>query len=124
MPIGLQRLDHVNLTVPRAAEAASREFYGSLLGLAEIPKPAELLARGGAWFDAGGLQLHVSLEDGQPPSRRHVCFTVTDLEAARARFIEAGVAVLPDERPVPGWARFYVLDPGGNRLEIAQPSGQ
>jgi len=22
--------------------------------------------------------------------------------------------------PTPGWSRFYVRDPGGNRLEIAQ----
>jgi len=123
MAIGLRRLDHVNLTVPRAAESAARAFYRDLLGMTEIPKPPELLGRGGAWFDAGALQLHVSLEEGQGPSRRHVCFTVGDLDAARAAFAGAGFEILPDDRPVPGWPRFYVLDPGGNRLEIAAPTG-
>jgi catechol 2,3-dioxygenase-like lactoylglutathione lyase family enzyme len=121
MAIGVRGLDHVNLTVPRAVEAAAKRFYAELLGLREIAKPAASRDRGGAWFDAGAVQVHVSLEDAGPPSRRHVCFTVADLETARAAFVAAGVQVLPDDRPIPGWPRFYVLDPGGNRLEIAAP---
>ena len=122
MAIGVCALDHVNLTVPRAAEAAARRFYGEVLGLRELAKPAELQDRGGAWFDGGAVQVHVSLEEAPPtPSRRHVCFAVADLETARAVFAAAGVEILPDERPLAGWPRFYVRDPGGNRLEIAAP---
>ncbi|MEO8601875.1 MAG: VOC family protein [bacterium] len=124
MAIGVKRLDHVNLTVPRAAEAAARDFYGVLLGLSEIEKPEASRSRGGAWFDAGSVQLHISLEDGvENASRRHVCLIVADLAAAQAVLVAAGVAILPDDRPQPGWVRFYVLDPAGNRLEIAAPSG-
>ena len=121
--IEIRGLDHVNLTVPRAAETAARRFYGELLGLRELPKPAELRERGGAWFTTGAVQIHLSLDDAPPGSpRRHVCFTVVDLAAARAAFVAAGVAIEEDERPVAGWPRFYVRDPGGNRLEIAAPA--
>ena len=44
-------IDHVQLAMPAAAEAAAREFYCGLLGLREVPKPAEQAKRGGAWFE-------------------------------------------------------------------------
>jgi catechol 2,3-dioxygenase-like lactoylglutathione lyase family enzyme len=119
--IAIRGLDHVNVTVPRAAEAAARQFYGELLGLRELPKPAELRGRGGAWFTTGVVQLHLSLDDAPAGSRRHVCFTVADLAAARAGFGAAGVAIEEDQQPVSGWPRFYVRDPGGNKVEIAAP---
>lgn len=122
MPIAARSLDHVNVTVPRALESAAKRFYGELLGLEEIAKPGELKGRGGAWYQIGPVQLHLSIEElDAAPSRRHVCLVVADLAAARAAFAAAGVEILSDDRPVPGWARFYVRDPGGNRLEIAQP---
>jgi catechol 2,3-dioxygenase-like lactoylglutathione lyase family enzyme len=46
-------LHHVQLAMPRGAESAARAFYGGVLGLAEIVKPAALAARGGVWFRAG-----------------------------------------------------------------------
>jgi predicted enzyme related to lactoylglutathione lyase len=55
-------------------------------------------------------------------SKRHVCYAVTDLAKAEERFRGAGVEILPDDMPMPGCSRFYVRDPGGNRLEIAQAS--
>lgn len=115
-------LHHVNVTVPRSLEAAAKHFYGDVMGLAEVPKPEGSRGRGGAWYQLGPIQLHLSVEDaeGMPLSKRHVCYTVSDLAAAETRFREAGVEVLPDDLPTPGWARFYVRDPGGNRLEIAQ----
>jgi hypothetical protein len=42
------------------------------------------------------------------------------LREAEERFRNAGIEILPDDIPTPGWNRFYVRDPGGNRLEIAQ----
>ena len=43
-------IHHVQLACPPGTEPALREFYGSVLGLAEIPKPPALAARGGCWF--------------------------------------------------------------------------
>jgi catechol 2,3-dioxygenase-like lactoylglutathione lyase family enzyme len=64
--------------------------------------------------------LSVEDVDGEQLRKRHVCYTVRDLSEAEERFRQAGVEILPDDLPLPGWRRFYVRDPGGNRLEIAQ----
>ena len=93
------------------------------MGLSEVPKPEESRGRGGAWYQLGPTQLHLSIEDGlgeQCISKRHVCYLVDNLEAAEQKFRDAGVEIYPDDIPTAGWSRFYVRDPGGNRLEIAQ----
>ena len=116
-------IHHVNVTVPKPLEAAAKHFYSVVMGLQEVPKPEESRARGGAWYQLGPLQLHLSIEkpfDQNCVSKRHVCYTVSNLAAAEERFRSAGVEILPDDMPTPGWSRFYVRDPGGNRLEIAQ----
>jgi len=115
-------LHHVNVTVPRSLEAAAKHFYGVVMGLQEVPKPEGSRGRGGAWYQLGPMQLHLSVEDleGAVMSKRHVCYTVANLAEAEQRFRDAGVEILPDDIPTPGWSRFYVRDPGGNRLEIAQ----
>jgi len=114
---------HVNVTVPRSLEEAAKHFYGVVMGLQEVPKPESSRARGGAWYQLGQVQLHLSIEEPLGEnclSKRHVCYTVRDLAEAEERFRNAGVEILPDDQPMPGWKRFYVRDPGGNRLEIAQ----
>lgn len=113
---------HVNVTVPRSLADQAKHFYGVVMGLTEVPKPKSSRGRGGAWYQLGPVQLHLSLEDGAGDylSKRHVCYTVHDLSEAEERFRQAGVDILPDDLPIPGWRRFYVRDPGGNRLEIAQ----
>lgn len=114
-------LHHVNVTTPPELEQAVKEFYGSVLGLKQVPKPSAS-RQSGAWYQIGATQLHLSVENEAraPLSSRHVCFTVSDLRAAEMRFREAGVEIIPDARPVPGTARFYVRDPAGNMLEIVQ----
>jgi len=120
-PLMITVLHHVNITIPAELEAAAKEFYGLVLGLRQIPKPAAS-RQTGAWYQIGDNQLHLSVEDGEPArlSSRHVCFTVSDLAEAEEKFRDAGVEIIPDPRPVPGTARFYVRDPGGNLFEIAQ----
>ena len=116
-------IDHVNVTVPRALESEAKHFYGVVMELQEVPKPPELRARGGAWYQLGPVQLHLSIEDGLGEncvSKRHVCYTVANLTQAEQKFRDAGVEIIPDDQLVPGWTRFYVRDPGLNRLEIAQ----
>ena len=116
-------LHHVNVTVPRSVEEAAKHFYGDVMGLQDVPKPEASRARGGAWYQLGQMQLHLSIEElpGENCiSKRHVCYTVSDLAEAEQRFRSAGIEIVPDDMPTPGWSRFYVSDPGGNRLEIAQ----
>ncbi len=117
------QLHHVNVTVPAELEAATKNFYGSVLGLEQVPKPAAA-RQSGAWYQIGATQLHLSVdnEEAGPLSSRHICFAVSDLGAAEKRFRDAGVGIVPDPRPMPGRPRFYVRDPGGNQLEIVQAS--
>ena len=123
MAIGIITIDHVNVVVPKSLEDATKHFYGSLLGLEEIPKPVESRGRGGAWYDLHGVQLHLSVKadatDGQ--SRQgHVCYTVTDVALAEERLRAGGIEIIPDDQPIAGKPRFYVRDPGGNLIELAQ----
>ena len=106
--------------MPAGQEDEARAFYGDLLGFPEVAKPENLAKRGGCWFETGNLQLHVSVEKEFAPARKaHVAYEVDDLDAMRARFEAAGVAIVEDE-PLPGYRRFYVADPFGNRVEILQ----
>jgi catechol 2,3-dioxygenase-like lactoylglutathione lyase family enzyme len=122
MAIGIIKFNHVNVTVPSALEAVAKRFYGDLLGLPEIPKPAGTRQGRGAWYELGEMQLHLSLEDDarNETSDRHVCYQVRDIAAANLEFREAGIDVIPDPRPVSGQSRFFVRDPGGNLIEITQ----
>lgn len=112
--------DHVQVTAPRAEEQRAKDFYGGLLDLPEIAKPAALAGRGGAWYQCGALQLHLGLEDDFRPQRKgHPAFLVRDLEAMRGRLEAAGMPVIVDAQ-IPGYRRFESRDPFGNRLEFLQ----
>lgn len=113
-------VDHVQVAAPPGCEAEARRFYGGLLGLPELPKPAALAARGGAWFACGAQQLHVGVEAGfVPAAKAHPALAVAagELEPLAARLVEAGCEVRWDDE-LPGVARIYVGDPWGNRLEL------
>ena len=122
MSIEIIKVNHVNVTVPAAQEAAAKHFYEAVLGLQQIPKPVGTRQNMGAWFDLGGAQLHLSIEDGvqNELSAAHVCYQVADIVAATRELRSAGVVVIPDESPVPGQSRFFVRDPGGNLIEVTQ----
>ena len=116
-------LSHINITMPKGGEAAARLFYTTHLGLRELPKPESLRAGEGLWFDAGGLHLHVSVEEERcgPDRQRHFGLGCGDLEKLKSKLNAAGVRI-EDGPPVP-WQRFFIHDPFGNRIEIHQPGG-
>ena len=119
----LRAIDHVQITVLPSDEEETVCFYREILGLLEIDKPEPLQKNGGAWFRLGGVELHVSVEEAAGDngrSKRHVCFEVESLADAEAVLSEAGVDIIPDNQPIAEWARFYVRDPGGNRIELAE----
>jgi len=115
-------LSHVNVTVPSNAEADAKEFYGTVLGLRELPKPAGTRQNVGAWYELGGVQLHLSVEEEvtNAASDRHVCYVVADVAVAERHLRDSGVEIISDPRPIAGVNRFYVRDPGGNLIEIVQ----
>jgi catechol 2,3-dioxygenase-like lactoylglutathione lyase family enzyme len=119
MKINFQRLNHVQLCIPPDAEGRAREFYGGLLGLAEIEKPAPLKANGGLWFEIADVQLHVGVERDQSKSKRHPAFEVENIEAVRAYLEQNGVRT-KDEISVAGIKRFSFFDPFDNRIELLE----
>lgn len=119
----LLALHHVQLAMPEGGEAAARAFYGSLLDLPEVPKPAALQGRGGVWFERGNLRLHLGVEAPFVPARKaHPAFAVQGLAALASRLHEAGHPPRA-EIDLPGMARLYVDDPFGNRLELLELTG-
>ncbi|MEO8707050.1 MAG: VOC family protein, partial [Kofleriaceae bacterium] len=85
------RLDHVQLAYPPDGEPLARRFYGEVMGFTEVDKPAAMRARGGMWFQAGPIGIHLGLEPGMQPSQKaHPALVVTELEALIARLTAAG----------------------------------
>jgi len=117
------RITHVNISIAPGGEDLARRFYGELLSLREIPKPPSIRSRGGVWFDAGGVDLHCSIEERRllPDVQRHFGLECADMDTLRRRLTDAGFST-EDGRPAP-WKRFFVRDPFGNRIEIHEPDG-
>jgi catechol 2,3-dioxygenase-like lactoylglutathione lyase family enzyme len=123
--VGILGLDHVQVAAPPGCESEARRFYGALLGLAELEKPAALRGRGGAWFRAGTQELHVGVADPFTPAvKAHPALRVAPdaLDGLAERLTAAGArvswdAALPRER------RFFTEDPWGNRIELLARHG-
>ncbi|WP_327355524.1 VOC family protein [Streptomyces sp. NBC_01304] len=117
----LTAVDHVQLAAPPGSEDRLRAYYAGILGMTELPKPPALAARGGCWFEAGGVQLHLGIEaDFRPARKAHPGLRVRDIEAYAARLAGRGAEVIWDKE-LPGHRRFYSSDPVGNRLEFLEP---
>jgi catechol 2,3-dioxygenase-like lactoylglutathione lyase family enzyme len=112
-------LHHFAIPYPVGQEEKARAFFGTLLGLREIPKPDDLQADGGLWYELpDGRQVHLQADSQFAPLRRpHPALLAMDIEAAEQELIAAGVSVRWDERWM-GVRRFFLSDPFGNRLEV------
>lgn len=115
-------LHHVQLAMPPDEEEAAVKFYGAILGLEQMPKPADLSPRGGVWFRTGDLEVHLGMEDQFSPAvKAHPAFLVDGLETLKARIEAAGYRVT-DTVQIEGFHRVYVRDPFGNRVELIEPA--
>lgn len=117
---GLGPLHHVQLAVPAGAEDLCRAFWGEILGMTELVKPPALAARGGCWFRAGDLEVHLGVEPGfRPAAKAHPGILVRGLRALAERLEACGHEVTWDDG-FPGYARCYAFDKVGNRLEFLE----
>lgn len=126
------RLHHVQVACAPGTEDAARRFYGEGLGLTEVDKPADLRAKGGAWFRAyagsGAVtaEIHVGVEDPFVPARKaHPALQlgdVTELETVVRRLADLGFDVDWTQRHnFPGHQRCHTIDGHGNRVELLAP---
>ena len=122
-------VDHVQLAAPPGSEDRLRAYYVDVLGMTEIPKPPVLAARGGCWFQAGVVQLHLGIEAApagggtchcRPAKKAHPGLRVEGIDTYAARLEAHGAAVTWDDN-LPGYRRFYSEDPVGNRQEFLEP---
>ena len=117
MAIQLTGVHHVSIVVTDVERA--RRFYGGVLGLREIARPAtfDFFV---VWYDLGGQHIHlIPREQSDTASPRHLALHVGNGKAAREHFARMGVPTR-ETTPIPGCDRFFVNDPDGNLIEIMQ----
>ncbi|MGB6521834.1 MAG: VOC family protein [Candidatus Cybelea sp.] len=112
-------MDHVQLAMPPGEERRARAFYVEALGMEELPKPFELLSRGGIWLKSGSVLLHLGVDgDFRPATKAHPALRCLDYDALVKRLEELKVPIAPDAHLVEGREHCYIVDPFGNRIEL------
>jgi catechol 2,3-dioxygenase-like lactoylglutathione lyase family enzyme len=122
---GVVGLDHVQVAAPAGCEQVARRFYGELLGLDEVAKPASLAAAGGVWFACGAQGLHVGVaEDFAPAAKAHPGLRVADTAALDelAERLRAAGAPGRARRPPPGPPPLLYATPGATASSSSRGS--
>lgn len=121
MAIKINRIDHIQLAIPKESESIARKFYTGVLGLMEIEKPEPLKASGGVWYKAGDVELHLGVEDNFVPGKKkaHPAFVVEGLNRIKVQLIQNDIEI-KEEIQIPGRKRFSFYDPFGNRIEFME----
>src|ERR1700683_66269 len=113
-PMPVIGVDHVQLAMPAGGEDRARSFYRDLLGVPETPKPADLAARGGCWFESDRVKIHLGIDKAfHPATKAHPGLLVTGLKDIVASCRQRGLEVI-EAGPVGGCERVFVNDPFGN----------
>jgi glyoxylase I family protein len=128
--MNFRTLNHCGLVVHDLER--SRWFYGTVLGMREIPRPSNFTFQG-AWFQGGDSQLHLILasettapagfmDAGQARHTglaTHIAFEVEDIEPMKATLEQHGVQILggPMLRG-DGVRQMYLYDPDDYLLEF------
>ncbi len=120
-------IHHMNVAIDDIDRA--RDFYGRILGLQEIKRPA--VGRPGLWFGCGSNELHLSVQPDlrggatgmslQPTERPgrsggHVAFTMSGTVDDIARHLEG--SGIPYARGRAGLPQIFCEDPAGNLVEL------
>jgi len=119
MIIKYNRLNHIQICIPKGEEERGREFYCEILGLKEIPKPKPLIKNGGFWLEIANIQLHIGTEDLEGKSKRHPAFEVKNLNEVKGYLERKGVRIKEDAK-IPGVNRFSFYDFWENRIEFLE----
>ena len=117
-------IHHVN--VPIADEERTKEWYGSVFGLRQIPIKTP---QGGApgvdrvlLMTRGNFDLHFTVHEGEVPDIKphHFCVEVENWDGFMSHLASLGIETHGYfERPQNQSKATYVYDPDGNLVEIA-----
>ncbi len=78
--------------MPAGREDDADAFYRDLLGFDVLPKPPLLAARGGRWYAAGDVQVHLGVDaDFRPAKKAHPALVVDAIDELATRLERAGV---------------------------------
>ena len=119
----MARLQHVAVTFPPGAQDEVRAFYGGVLGIPEMPVPADVPPeRGWVWFatDDAGIELHFIPSETAPDPERihHMCLEVPAIAPLAEALTAAGHEVRAAGTAIGGRERVFVRDPFGNLVEL------
>ncbi len=121
------RLQHVSVPMPPGGHEQARQFYGSVLGMAEKSPPSSLAQQQLVWFAAGsgGHEVHVFADENVElnSGEQHLCLEVDSLAEFRSRLSGAGVEV-QETTPINNRPRCFIRDPFQNLIEITEVLGE
>lgn len=128
--MNIQSLNHCGLLISDLEK--SRWFYGTVLGMEEVPRPATFKFAG-AWFRGGSCEVHMLVAPelvhpggfggteipGRPAFATHLAFEVQDFAEIVASMNQHGVKIKagPLARG-DGMVQIFVNDPDGYLLEF------
>ena len=119
--IELARLDHVSFAVQDVD--ASRRFFGTVLGLPEIERPAFDFR--GAWFGIGDRALHLIEQEGATRGGAarltradHMALEVKDMDAVKEALESAEIPYQLGTNDRLGFRQIFCADPDGHTIEF------
>ena len=119
--IEIARLDHVSFAVQDVD--ASRRFFGTVLGLPEIERPAFDFR--GAWFGIGDRALHLSEQEGATRGGAarltradHMALEVKDMDAVKEALESAESPSQLGTNDRLGFRQIFCADPDGHTIEF------
>lgn len=123
--IEIVRLHHVSFAVKDVA--ASRRFFGEILGIPEIERPD--FGFRGAWYGIGDRQLHLIEQpdaggEAQDKLTRsdHMALEVKDMAAVRTSLSEANIDFQMGTNDRLGFTQTFCTDPDGHTIEFITPA--
>ncbi len=119
MKIQFNRLNHIQICIPKGEESKGRDFYCGTLGLLEIEKPERMKFNGGFWVEIADIQIHIGTENIEGVSKRHPAFEVDDLNKVKEYLFQQGIRLV-EQQNVNGFKRFSFFDYWDNRIELMQ----
>jgi len=120
-----ETLHHVAVSVTDLNRA--KHFYGGVLGLKEVARPA--FSFDGAWYQAGDRDIHLivvsdpSLISGNKGRKLdmadgHFALRVTNFRQAQAHLEAAGIPMRVTIGGPTGFPQIHIMDPDRNIIEI------